>query len=670
MVGSTLSGSKLAVRYREFITPTPQGLPRLRVLLAFPAMLLVLGAILVGLSINGSSSGAYYSSVYTGADPNLLIGHPEAIRSDEWNTGTSWIISQAQQGMPARNHTFPGGMDAALPYDLPRLDWSVAFRPHLFGYLLFDVNHGTAWRWWLTGFSLIAAAYVMIVTVLPRRPIVAAALSTGFFFSPFFQWWYQSSTSWPVVWALVTMTGLVWAVKTTSVKARVIWAVIVGYITAVMAMGIYLPYILSVAYVVAFFGLGLVVDQLQNGTRWKQSLALIGPTFLGGAVGAAVTGLFLLTKASTVNEFLSTVYPGERLTPSGSGDARSLVVLVSSSFTEALRNSGGFLHLNSSEASTFFLTGIFLIPVALFAIYLAIRGRATIPWVLISLVAVTALFAAFILIPGWDGLAHGLFLDRIPVERLRIGIGLVSLVLVVYVIRFMDEFSPKGGILLSTLTALLLLSSQVVIAIALIHSSGTAAFFASTPLWWFYALASSAAIFFFARRRPGLAVIAFLFATVPSSLAVNPVYLGVFDLRTTAVSRAVVSVDKSNPGAWIGIGNPLITATLVESGVRAYNGVQGAPSEVMWSKVDPKDQYRNQWDRIGFVNWTQGTGEPKVTNPSLDQIVSTFDACSQFAQKNVRYVLTNEALDSGCLTPQSRVTTQTSKYTVFRVIKP
>lgn len=147
-------------------------------------------------------------------------------------------------------------------------------------------------------------------------------------------------------------------------------------------------------------------------------------------------------------------------------------------------------------------------------------------------------------------------------------------------------------------------------------------------------------------------------------------YVGVFDLRTTAVSRQVVSVDKGKPGAWIGIGNPLITATLVESGVRAYNGVQGAPSKVMWSRVDPKDQYRNQWDRIGFVNWTPGPGEPKVTNPSLDQIVVTFDACSNFAQKNVRYVLTNQSLDSGCLTSQSRVKTQTSEYTIYRVTKP
>ncbi len=94
-----------------------------------------------------------------GRDPDLLAGTPQLIRTDEWNVQTVWAIAQAEQGLPVENQTFPGGMDATIPQDLPRADWSVAFRPHLLGFLAWDVDHAIALKWWLPGLSLIAAAY-------------------------------------------------------------------------------------------------------------------------------------------------------------------------------------------------------------------------------------------------------------------------------------------------------------------------------------------------------------------------------------------------------------------------------------------------------------------------------------------------------------------------------
>ncbi|MCU1524511.1 MAG: hypothetical protein JWO18_1405 [Microbacteriaceae bacterium] len=666
--------NRFLTRYRAFVTPTAEGLPRLRVILVFPAILLVLGAILVGLGWNGTSSGAYYGQVYSGTDPDLISGRPQAIRSDEWNTGTSWTISQLQQGLPERNETFPGGMDSTLPYDLPRLDWSVAFRPHLIGFLLFGADQGQAWRWWSSGFALIAAAYAFVVTMLPRRPILGAALAVGFFYSPFFQWWYQSTTFWPAVWALATMAALVWVLRSSKRRPRWVWAAIVGYLTAVMAMGIYIPYILAVAYVVAFFGIGLVIESLRRGSTWKRVLGAVGPIFAGGAAGALVTVIFLATRADTVEGFLSTVYPGARLTETGAAHARSFARVIGSSFSESLTNSGNFLGANSSEASTFFLVGIFLIPVIIWAIVQQRRACAVLPWPLIGLVAIVVVFAAYAFVPGWTAIAHLLFLDRIPIDNTRVGVvialGIASLALLVAVIHYLDDANRSPGRVVAWTGAGLFLLSQVGIAGLVGLGSGFHALQAAAPYWWFFALMSTSALFFFARKRYTIGVVAFLLATVPTASGVNPVYDGIFDLRQTPVAREVISVDKAEPGTWVGIGNPLITATLVESGVRAYNGVQGAPSEVMWKEVDPAGRYHDMWDRIGFVNWTLGLGEPKVTNPSLDAVVVTFDACSDFAQKNVHYVLAEGTLDAKCLAVDERASSQLAKYTIYRVVAP
>src|SRR5690349_10986315 len=127
--------------YRAWVRPDPQGLPARRVLLAFPALLLLLGIVLVGIGVNGSSSGEMREYVESGADADLIAGEPQFTRSDEWNVQIVWAIAQVEQGLPVDNQTFPGGMDATVPQDLPRLDWSVAFRPHLLGFLFLDVDH-------------------------------------------------------------------------------------------------------------------------------------------------------------------------------------------------------------------------------------------------------------------------------------------------------------------------------------------------------------------------------------------------------------------------------------------------------------------------------------------------------------------------------------------------
>ncbi|NUU26658.1 hypothetical protein HP467_00805, partial [Curtobacterium albidum] len=90
------------------------------------------------------------------------------------------------------------------------------------------------------------------------------------------------------------------------------------------------------------------------------------------------------------------------------------------------------------------------------------------------------------------------------------------------------------------------------------------------------------------------------------------------------------------------------TAMLVESGVHAFNGVQTYPPEEMWREIDPTGRYEDAWNRLANVNWTLGSGEPKVTNPVRDQVLVTLDPCSSFAQRHVQYVLSDTPVTSTC----------------------
>ncbi|THG36066.1 hypothetical protein E6C70_00530 [Glaciibacter flavus] len=656
------------IAYRRQIQPGPDGLPRMRVLLAFPALLLILGIVLVGFGINGSSSGAFHSDIAYGSDPALLAGGPQLTRSDEWNVQTVWAIAQIEQGLPLENQTFPGGMDATVPQDLPRADWSVAFRPHLWGFLFLDPGHAIAFKWWLPGLALAAAAYAFLVTVMPRRPGVSAMLAIGFFFSPLFQWWYLATTLWPAAWALAMMAALVWAFRSNSRASRWIWAAIIGYLTVVMAMGIYVPFIVPAVIVVAFFTIGLVIDQGRRGMPFRRIFARVAPIVVGGVVASAITLVWLYEKRTTIDAFLGTAYPGARSTPTGGSDALTFASAVGSSFTQALNSQRpGLLGANSSEASTFFYIGIFLLPVIVWIIVRQARSHRRLPWELIALTTSVVLLLAYLYIPGWDAVAKVFLLDKTIAARVRLGLGLASLGMLAYTIRYLDEHRVKAGLWLSAIPAGLFLLSQF--AIGFVAWRAIPAMLDPVLFWPLWAVLSAAVIFLVPRRRIRLAAAAFLIVTVAGSGLSNPVYVGVLDLRSTAVSQAVQKIDDADPQPWVGVGNRLTTAVLLESGVEAYNGFQGAPSRQMWGVIDPSSQYEYQWNRLAGVNWVPGPGEPVVSNPAADQIEATFDGCSAFAQRNVGYVLSSDKrLDTTCLEEVDSFEYPKATQTIYRVV--
>ncbi|WBM79487.1 hypothetical protein KIV56_14265 [Cryobacterium breve] len=648
--------------------PAGDGLPRMRVLLAFPALLLLVGIVLVAFDVSGTSSGVFHSQIAYGKDPALVLGTPQATRSDEWNVQTVWAIAAVQQGLPTINESFPGGMDTTLPQDLPRIDWTVAFRPHLWGFMLLDIGRAIAFKWWLPGLALAAAAYVFVVTVLPRRPLVAGLLAVGFLFSPFFQWWYLTTTLYPAVWALTTMTALVWAFKRDSRRSRWAWAAVVAYITVMMATGIYVPFIVPAVLVVIFFAVGLLLEQRGLGNRWRSTLARTVPVLSAGVAASMVTGVWLLTKITTVEAFLGTAYPGHRSTPTGGNDVLSFVSAIGSSFTQALNaQRPGLLGPNSSEASTFFYIGIFLIPVVGWIVVRQARRRKSLPWVLIGLTGVVLLLLAYMYVPGWDTLARILLLDLTTGTRVRIGMGLASLGLLAYTIRYLDDNAVRASRWVVGLSAGLFALSQA--AIGYVAVRNLPMMIQAVQLWWLWALISAAAIYLAGRRRPLLAAIAFFIVTVAGSGLTNPLYRGVLDLRETAVSHGVIVTDGAAPKTWVGVGGGLTTAVLLESGVRAYNGFQGAPSRIVWDAIDPGGAFADQWNRLAGVNWKAGAGEPTVSNPAADQIMVTFDGCSSFAQANVGYVLADDhSLDLSCLRAIESFDLPKASLTIYEVI--
>ncbi|UUP13935.1 DUF7657 domain-containing protein [Aeromicrobium wangtongii] len=642
-------------RFDQMVEPAPDGLPNRRVVLVPLLLLFLLFAGLVGAGISGTSSGEFQKAFSSGDDSRLVLGASRDIRSDEWFVQTPWTISQVEQGLPRTNGTFPGGMDSTVQHDMPSKDWSTAFRPHLWGFFALPLDQAMAFKWWLPGFSMIAAGFLFMVTLLPRRPIGSMAMAVGFFFAPFFQWWSLSITYWPVAWALVTMAAVVWLLKRPRSKPAWVLSALSGYLVITTGTGVYVPFIVPAGLAVVFFAVGAVLQGGRSeGSTVRQRLLRLWPLVAAGGVAVIVMGVWAATRWKTIELFTGTVYPGARLEPPGGAQSwyavRSVFGAVAAK--DWLNDDAvALLGVNRSEASSFFLPGLFIIPVLLWLLVHRWRSRRQVDWVVLGSLMALTLFLAYLFLPGWDPLAHLLFLDRSTPTRMRLGLGLVSLLLVVVAAWRVDQLRRADATtrvpwLIVIGSAALAAAANISLLVYLGKDGGSP--YSPSTVVVLVAAAYVLVVAFLARGWFTAGALVFLALSMVSAAWVNPVYRGVYDLNDTKIVKTAKALDPDREGTWVGVGMHS-GAALVESGLTGYSGFQSAPPPLMWSQIDPEGRYEQLWNRLALVLWYGGEGEPVPTNPGLDQIHVNFDSCSDFAQKHVTNVLSEAPLDQRCL---------------------
>jgi hypothetical protein len=105
----------------------------------FPLVLLFLLIIFTSLKISGSSVGFFNTILFNGPQKNtgLALGHPQVIRSDEWEVNTPLTVAQAKSGFPVVNRNIGNGQDMAIVSDVPYKAWSEFFKPQNWSFFVF-----------------------------------------------------------------------------------------------------------------------------------------------------------------------------------------------------------------------------------------------------------------------------------------------------------------------------------------------------------------------------------------------------------------------------------------------------------------------------------------------------------------------------------------------------
>jgi hypothetical protein len=314
------------------------------------------------------------------------------------------------------------------------------------------------------------------------------------------------------------------------------------------------------------------------------------------------------------------------------------------------------------------LLALFLIPGLVYFLVTKRRAGSGVNWLIVSVLAVDLLLLAYLFVPGWDAVAHLLFLDRVPLQRIWIAFVVLLPVTFVIIVREVEASERRVNLWLPVGTVLGVLALHGFLLWRILTVSPE--IMQISPLWplALAGIVAACALTYLRRAAPAAALALFVSSLVIAG-NVNPLYVGAFDLRSTATGKAVSAVESQATGTWLGVGSQEVMALLMESGVEAYNGVQMYPPDELWEEVDPDGDYEDAWNRLGHIQWAFGSGEPRITSPQVDVIRGTFDACSDFAQENVDYVLSDQVAPEGsCLSPISTITEANLTFQIFEVV--
>lgn len=657
-----------ALRAAARATSTARGSLRRMVLWGVGAYAVVFVA-LVALGINGSSMGLLYSQLFGGRDPALLAGSPRPIRSDEWLVVAPLTIAQVEQGLPRFSDLFPGGFDTSIVWDLPYRDWSVLLRPHMWGFFFLPLDQAFAFKWWLPFFAVAVATYVLLCA-LWRRGLAAFAVAGGFALSPFFMWWFVSNSFWPPACAIAACAVLVLMLRTQRPWHRWVLAGVAGLLVAVAVVLLYPPYLIPCLYPALGFCVGWFLTQ-HTAEPWAARLRRVIPLGVAAVGAAVVVGLYLLTRRDTVEAVMSTVYPGQRLTPPGEHAAFPPQAMYAGVFGRGLEAGDltGFA-ANASEGSSFIFVGLLLLPSALWLLWSRRRRGLGFDWATVGVLGSLALMFAFIYLPGWEPVAHLLLLDRVVIPRIVIGIGVGSLLLLALVVgRLREEPDLRAPMWSTAASVVLALGAHLWVGSA-IAQNAPAVLDAARP-WLPLVALLVVAVALFSRGRATVPAVLFAVVSLAVGGTVNPLYRGVLDLRETEVGHAIEQVDaEEGDGTWIALSGFGAVSVLRETGVEAFSGVQGWPSDEMWDLLDPDGSDEQSWNRYAHLNWTADPAAPEIALVQADVVQLRLDSCGAFAQQHVDHVLSETPVDQPCLEQVESVPEGATTFYIYDVVPP
>ncbi len=144
-------------------------------------------------------------------------------------------------------------------------------------------------------------------------------------------------------------------------------------------------------------------------------------------------------------------------------------------------------------------------------------------------------------------------------------------------------------------------------------------------------------------------------------IAVNPVQVGLADLRNGEAAGQVRNIAKSQPDGRWATDTPASDALLMANGAGSLGGQQWVgPEEFAWRILDPPGRFRSSWNRgASYVifQWAKPDSTIRISRLQQDMVRVDVDPCDESLHElGLRFVMSITKLDRPCLTLRTRFT--------------
>jgi hypothetical protein len=456
---------------------------------------------------------------------------------------------------------------------------------------------------------------------------------------------------------------------------EVLWGVFLAYILVCFALVLYPPFQIACALALGSFIAGYLLQSLPKLQRNKllRKLGIMAGTCL---VAGVLALLFFHTRASVISTITNTAYPGKRIVASGGFDpAHTFSGHLGFDFQFASKAQQYVIDhrelLNQSEASNFILLLPFLALPALYIIYRDYRLKRPADWPLITVHLGFLFFMAWLFVPHLDFIGKALLLDKVPLLRLLLGLGLLNTFQLVLVIRRLPDL--KGKLFSQPFViayALAILVIEFLLGkFAMERSPG----FISIHMVMLLALPVPVIVYALLRKHVTLAVLGFLAFSFVTTAGTNPLYHGTNILTKTPLSQAIKDVNGQNKdnGYWVTEISYLENFPIFND-APSLSGVYAYPQLSLWKSADNGGQ-QDIYNRYAHVNFAFDRDPATQVKTELaliggDHFNVNTEACSAYMrQLHVKYILTTVAIDGSCLQLVKSIPYPTQTFVIYKV---
>ncbi len=613
-------------------------------------VLAVLALTWIGMKLNFSSVGMWdqrYPAEFVERD--ISLGVPRDIRSDEWDTMTPWILSQVQSGMKSDNPNL-GAPASAMLAGAPRLNALMVAQPKYWGFVFLDLEHGFSWLWAFKSFGLVAAFFTLLLLLTKGDVAISLAGAVGIYGSSYMQWWLSSVPAEVISGFSAAVVGSVYLLQARKTGGMVFGAFLLALAVPNLLLHLYPPYLQPLAYLSLFALIGL----LANGSTMaliKQRLPLRTSLMVFVAVvWVVLTSVWYQESAQAIQLVLHTDYPGHRISAGGDYPLTRLFYGIFESW-KIVDKTIPFPPVNPSEASSFWI----LFPLALLLVPVH-------QWAKPAMRPVAWLFGFCLLMLAWTSLP-------IPpaMRTLMSNMGWY----LTPATRGDFALAVASAMLMATLTAAVVRGD---VAVTRLPAPLVTVWVFMGAMAFGMMLQTEDPEFFVLPRlllgSVGLAVIAWsiltrnrtvylwlaVFVALPT-LHVNPVQNGLALYLNKSILHKAHDLSGHDGDLWAVYGDTELAQGFKSQGLQVLNGTQYAPRLQWLNILDPKQQYKQVWNRYAHISLVSGALDqpPHFKIQYADSYQIAVDVCGpemkSIGVTHVAFTYPPKPEEIRCLTP-------------------